>query len=170
MTPSTPDPTPRDNEPSASPDTDAADPLGRGGEESLRAHLVAQADVARRKHGFLTPPGLDAFLADRDCVRYPTRLLFEFGELASHQFAQPDLDPQNPSTGRVLYLRPVLQAHPDWLVLAVVYMIPVINYGSIITDDHCLLYGSTLLGLTEEAFYEQVCAMADQAGIEKPPE
>jgi hypothetical protein len=124
------------------------------GQASLREHLLAQAVVAHHKHAPLTAEGLRALLRDPECVRHPVRLVFEFGEMAMHQFAQPDVDWRNTDEdGRVLYLRPLLADRPDLLPLAVAYLIPLINYGEIITDEHCLLYGATLLGLMEVEYY-----------------
>lgn len=66
---------------------------------------------------------------------------------ATHQFAQPDTDGHNTEQdGRVLCLHPSLRDRPDLIPLAVVYMIPVINYGDLLTDEHCRLYGATVLG------------------------
>ena len=145
----------------------SADELAKLGEDSLRDHIAAQALVAHHKHAPLTFAGLDALLADPECLRHPTRLVFEFGEMAGHQFAEPDVDQRNrEQDGRVLYLRPLLRDRPDLAVLAVAYMIPVINYGGIITDEHCLRYGATLLGMMEEEFYAAICRMADFAGAE----
>ena len=139
------------------------------GQQSLREHLLAQAAVAHRKHAPLTFETLDALLLDPECLRHPTRLVFEFGEMARHQFAQPDRDWRAPDEhGRVLYLRPKLRERPDLVPLAVAYMIPVINYGEIISDEHCLLYGATLLGLTEDRFYQEICALADWSGAQAP--
>jgi hypothetical protein len=141
--------------------------LAASAQASLREHVAAQAWVARQKHGPITPDTLDSLLGDPSCLRYPTRLVFEFGEMALHQFAQPDLDPRDPErNGRVLYLRPKLRDRPGSVVQAVAYMIPLINYGEVISDEHCLLYGATLLGLTEEEYYRQMCALADWAGAE----
>ena len=137
------------------------------GQRSLREHLVAQAIVAHQKHGPLTADKLDALLHDPDCLRHPVRLVFELGEMALHQFAQPDLDWRNTDQdGRVLYVRPLLRDRPDLLPLAVAYMIPVINYGDVINDEHCLLYGATLLGMMEGEYYEKLDALADFVGAE----
>lgn len=137
------------------------------GQDSLRGHLVAQAAVAHQKHGPLTFDKLEALLHDPGCVRYPTRLLFEFGEMARHQFAQPDVDWRNAETNaRVLYLRPMLRERPELVLLAVAYMIPLINYGDIISDEHCLCYGATLLGRMEDEYYRQMCDLADWVGAE----
>ena len=137
------------------------------GQQSLREHLVAQAIVAHQKHGLLTADKLDAVLHDPDCLRHPVRLVFEFGEMAMHQFAQPDIDWRNTEQdGRVLYVRPLLRDRPDLLPPAVAYMIPLINYGDIISDEHCLCYGATLLGMMEEEFYQQICELAELVGAE----
>jgi hypothetical protein len=140
------------------------------GRESLREHLLAQAIVAHQKHGPLTAEKLDAFLKDPACLRHPVRLVFEFGQMAMHQFAEPDIDWRNvdwrnvEQDGRVLYVRPALRERPDLLPLAVAYMVPLINYGQIVSDEHCLLYGAALLGLMEEEYYEKLCALADWVG------
>jgi hypothetical protein len=137
------------------------------GQESLHDHLLAQAVVAHQKHGPLTAEKLDALLHDPDCLRYPVRLVFEYGEMAMHQFAQPDIDWRDTEqSGRVLYLRPILRDRPDLILLAVAYMIPLINYGDIITDEHCLFYGATLLCLLKDEYYQQICALADFIGAE----
>lgn len=137
------------------------------GQQSLREHLVAQAVVAHQKHGPLTAGKLDALLHDPDCLRHPVRLVFEFGEMAMHQFAQPDVDWRNTKQGgRVLYLRPRLREHSELLPLAVAYMIPLINYGDIITDGHCLTYGATVFGMMEEEYYTRVCELGDLVGAD----
>ena len=135
------------------------------GQQSLREHLVAQAIVAHQKYGPLTVDKLDALLHDPECLRHPVRIVFEFGEMAMHQFAQPDIDWRNTEQdGRVLYLRPLLRERLDLLPLAVAYMIPLINYGDTITDEHCLLYGATLMGMVETEYYGKLCVMADAVG------
>ncbi len=140
------------------------------GQDSLRQRLLEQATLAHQKHAPLTPANLEALLADPACTRYPTRLVFEFGEMARHQFADIDLDYDCPEEDRrVLFLRPNLRDRPDLAALAVAYMLPVINYGDVINDELCRLFGATLLGLMEEEFYRQICALADFAGCAPAP-
>lgn len=137
------------------------------GQQSLREHIVAQAVVAHHKHGPVTLDKLEVLLTDPECLRHPTRLVFEFGEMAMHQFAQPDIDWRNTELdGRILYLRPLLRDRPDLAVFAVAYMIPLINYGDIISDEHCVRYGATLLGMMEGEFYDAICQLADFVGAE----
>jgi hypothetical protein len=136
--------------------------LAQLGEDSLKARLLEQAISAHQKHGPISLAKLEILLTDPECVRYPTRTVFGVGDMAMHQFAQPGVDDRNlERNGRVLYLRPALRDRPELIVPAVAYMIPVINYGDLIRDEHCLLYGAALLGLMEEEFYDHICAVAD---------
>ena len=34
------------------------------------------------------------------------------------------------------------------------------------SDEHCLLYGATLLGMIEEEYYAKLCALSDFLGAE----
>lgn len=139
------------------------------GEDSLILRLREQGQEAREKHGALSPSNIETVLSDIDCVRYPTRLVLEFGEMAMHQFAHPDADIRDESgQGRVIYIRPILGKRPDLMALAVSYMIPVINYGDkMIGDEHCQVYGAALMGMTEEIYYKAICDLADYVGAEE---
>lgn len=145
----------------------SATDLAKVAEESLHQRLLEQAIFAHRKHGPLTEESLERLLQDPDCVRHKTRIVYEYGEMAPHQFAQPDLDPRSADgRGRILYIRPGLRSRPLDVAVAVAYMLPVVNYGEVVGDEGCLLYGATLLGLTTDEFYARVCALADSLGSE----
>ena len=133
------------------------------GEDSLKNRLHDQALEARERHGKFSPGNLETVLNDRDTVRHPTRLVLEYGEMGMHQFAQPEKDVRNPD-GVMLYLRPALGQRPDLICLAVSYMIPIINYGPIISDEHAIEYGSTLMGMDHDTYYNSICELADFSG------
>jgi len=137
------------------------------GHDSLKTRLKEQGEAARLKHGVLSPGNLETILTDPDCLRYPTRLVLEFGEMGMHQFAQPDLDLRDETgQGRVLYLRPILGKRPDLLALAVSYMIPVINYGEMVRDDHCQIYGAAIMNMDPDIYFQAICELADYVGAE----
>ncbi|MBI5155543.1 hypothetical protein HZA57_09930 [Candidatus Poribacteria bacterium] len=145
-----------------------ADELAAEGERTLMLHLLDSALAARARFGELTYANLTNLLEDTNLVRFPVRLVFEYGEMAFHQFAQPEPDYRNPGGGLILYLRPALAERADLVPFAVAYMIPVINYGEdLIRDEHCLAYGAALFGLSEDAYYERICEVADYAGAEE---
>jgi hypothetical protein len=135
--------------------------LARLGETGLREHLVDTGIRAHAVYAPITGANLDRLLEDRDLVRYPVRLAFEMGTLAGHQFAQPEPE----AGGVVLYLHPSLKGRDHDVALAVAYFLPLINYGELINDDHCLIYGATLHGLTVDQYFSRLCGIADSLNI-----
>jgi hypothetical protein len=75
---------------------------------------------------------------NRFCLncRHPVKLVFENGSMAPHQFAHPEIDGESFK----LYVHPQLKHNAEMLAQAVAYFIPVMNYGSLINDGHCLVY------------------------------
>ena len=139
--------------------------LARLGEEGLRAHLV---DTAMRAHSMFAPvlgENLLRLLDDRNLVRYPVRIAYELGSMAPHQFGQPEPE----DGGVVLYLHPQLEPVPLDAAFAVAYFLPLINYGQLINDDHCLLYGATLHGLMLDQYFSELCRIADSIGVPERP-
>ncbi len=140
----------------------------REGEDSLLAHILEKGIAANAKYPELNMDSMESFLQDTDCVRYPTRIVFEYGaEMAPHQFAQPEKDfrADHPHA-KVLYLRPALKTQERMSIAAIAYMLPLLNYGDIIRDEHCLVFASALLGITEDACYSLICEVADFVGSE----
>jgi hypothetical protein len=135
--------------------------LARLGEESLRTHMVDMAIVAHAKYVPLTSESLAAFLDDRNNVRYPVEIVYDIGSMAPHQFAQPEPD----GDGYKLYLHPELKGMDGDVAMAIAYFIPVINFGDLVNDEHCLLYGATLSGLTADEYYGELCRIADSMGV-----
>lgn len=153
------------------PEPDEREPardLAEESERALLAHLLDRALFARRKYGSITNEVLGDFLRDPECLRHPTRLIFERGGMEAHQFAQPEEDPRDPEGRRkVLYVDPELRRHPELLPLAVAYFVPVLELGEEFVDDrHCTEYGAALFGMAEKEYYERICRLADILGRE----
>lgn len=139
--------------------------LARLGEDSLREHLVETAILAHQQYAPVAGPALGRLLEDRHFVRHPVRLAFELGSMAPHQFAQPE-----PETGGyVLYVHPGIEQNSGDVACAVAYFLPLINYGGFINDEHCLIYGATLLGSTARQYYKKLCHLADSLGAASHP-
>ena len=134
--------------------------LARLGEDSLREHLVDTAIVAHQPHAPLAGQQPHPLPNHRNLVRHPVRLVFEIGSMAGHQFAQPEPD----DDGFKLSVHPDLRNSGTDLAMAVAYFVPVMNYGSLINDDHCLIYGATLFGMTLDAYYAELCRIASNIG------
>jgi hypothetical protein len=48
-----------------------------------------------------------------------------------------------------------------WLVL---YQLVALNYGEFASADDAETFGAAALGLTRDAYYEELCKMADELG------
>jgi len=135
--------------------------LARLGEESLRSHLVDMAIAAHCRYAPFSSGLLESFLGDRNHVRHPVQLVYARDAMAPHQFAQPERE----GDGFILYLHPSLEGNETDIALAVAYFVPVINFGQLVDDDICLLYGATLSGITSDSYYAELCRIADSIGL-----
>lgn len=139
------------------------------GESSFNTALCEHARFAaqralRKLGGVLTVQNLHLFLSDRDCVRYPTTIVFDREGLDGHQFAQPVHGVSKKGIQCELHVDPRLKNLPDALYLVVAYMTAVINYGDAVTPDIAEMTGALLTGMTQETFYIKLCEIADSIG------
>ncbi len=89
----------------------------------------AVARARKRLNGPLTARNLQVFLSERECLRYPTSIVFDRSGLEPHQFAQPLHSASKKGVQCELHVDPKLKEMPDMLYLVVEYMTAVINYG-----------------------------------------
>ena len=144
------------------------DELVAEGQNALAHHMMEKARLARERYGPLSMQNIYSVLKDPDLLRHPVRLVFEYGEISFHQFAQPAPDPRDPSNGFCIYLRPCLKEMTKEVPFAVAYMIPVINYGEeMVTDELCLQFGASLLDMSEEDYYTALCTLAEEVGADE---
>jgi hypothetical protein len=143
----------------AGSETVAAETAAR---EAFRSHLAEKAAAARLKHGlYIDVETVETMLADRDVVRWPTRLAFAADPLEPGEFAWPQPIGPDPADGYRLVIHPNFAGQPENLPLLVAYHIPTINYGPIVEAADAELYGATLLGLDVETYYRALCELAD---------
>jgi len=121
----------------------------------------AAARARARLAAPLSAHNLQRFLSDGECLRYPTRLVFDRDHLEPCQFAQRVFSSSKEGLLCELHIDPQLQNRPDALYLAVAYMAAVINYGDAATPELAEMLGALLTGLDHEAFYDKICAIAD---------
>jgi hypothetical protein len=138
--------------------------LARMGKDSLQAHLVESATQAHIKYRALRQNQLYAFLSDADFVRFPVRLNFNREALAPHQFGQPEPDPGLSSKAYILTLHPRIREEEQMIRQAIAFFVPIMNFGTLVTEDLALLYGATLTGMPVDKFYKALCHIADFIG------
>lgn len=131
-------------------------------QQALHEHCRAKASDARLRHGMLIDyPAMRKILDDRSIVRYPCGLRFDATPLRKGEFACLEPLGEHPGAGFCLFVHPHFQDQPDLLPLLIAYYIPSINYGDVAGHIEAEIFGSTLLGLEREHYYETLCAAAD---------
>ncbi len=129
---------------------------------ALFEHARYAAQRARKRLGApLNAHNLHIFLTDTECLRYPTRIVFDRNNLEPHQFAHPMHIATKQGLMCELHVDPRLNDTPELLYLVVAYMAAVINYGEAATPELAEMQGALLTGIDQEAFYEKICAIAD---------
>lgn len=139
--------------------------LAREASHQLQQHMSTLSRDCLAKHGELNSNNLESFLMDRDCVRHPTRIVFDNTKLGSHQFAQPEWELKENEQGFVLYLHSALKDDPKRIILAVSYMLSIINYGEVVEDKHCALFGSAITGIPLAQYVDQIIELADSLNL-----
>lgn len=133
--------------------------LKRHGHEALRQHVLHIAHLGRERHGPIDgPEALARLLADRDCVRFETRLAFDAAPLPPGLFADAV---QAEDQRFTLYVHPVFRDRPEDLPWLVAYHVPSICYGRMASCDDAEAFGAALLGVSTEVYYQRVCALAE---------
>ena len=129
---------------------------------ALRDHLAEKARTARAKHGFYIDFGtITKILSDSTLVRYPTGIRFDASSLVPGEFAAAVPLGDHPSKGFCIFIHPSLQNRQDLLPYVIAYHIPPINYADMASPEDCECFGATLLGITEDDYYNTLCDIAD---------
>jgi len=141
-------------------------PSEKESKESLVAHASQKAWEARQVYGD-GDPGMDlkkfeVLLQDRKFIRYPTTLQFDSSLLEEGEaaFAQP-LEEGNPKAGYVIAVHPSLQHDEASAVMVAAYQLVLINYGDIADHEAAEHFGSILMGMDVESYYQKMCNITD---------
>jgi hypothetical protein len=140
-----------------------ATPSSAGARESLAAHVAVRGAEIRAKYGpRIGWAELQRLLADRDCVRYPCELTFDATALEENEMAHPVPKGERPEDGFVLCVHPYFALAPDRVPAIALYQLVLVNYGVFAAPEDAEAFGAAVLGLTVDAYYEQLCALADE--------
>jgi hypothetical protein len=130
--------------------------------QSLTAHVAERGGQIRAKYGpSIGWNELLRILQDRSCVRYPCEIVFDQKLLLPGEFAHPIANGEDPSAGFVIYVHPFYSAHLDQLPFLVFYQLVLVNYGSFASASDAETFAARALGLSEDCYYRQLCALAD---------
>lgn len=132
------------------------------GLDALRAHVVEKALEARASHGpDLTGDRMHALVEDRAVVRFRASVVFDAAPLRPGEFGWAMPLGDRPHEGFALVLHPSLESRPDDWPLCAAYHLVTINYLDVATSAEAEAFGAALFGMSVEAYYERLCAIAD---------
>ncbi len=130
--------------------------------EALRGHVSMKAHAARELYGTIDRPTLELILNDPEVTRWPTSIVFDSESLRAGEFGFATPVPGSPVGAWQITLHPRYSGDDSAVVMLAVYHMVSINYGEIATHEEAEEFGATLLGLSEEDYYTEVCALADR--------
>lgn len=129
---------------------------------SLESHAAKEATrVCRFLGGGLNDKNLLRYLSEPQCLRYPTTLVFDGAALEPQQFADIEMVGDGERRACLLHMRPCYEGRTADLPYLVAYMSASIDYGIAASAELSLKHGASLMGLSEDDYYEHICAIVD---------
>jgi hypothetical protein len=140
---------------------------------SFIRHSSELAKQIREKFGTnIDYPILQEIMTNRKYVRYETKILFDSSQVESGLFANTQSKQVNPDETMEEYDQApdmeyeiVLHEHfknnPEQIVPLILYQIPVINYGDMATYEQSETFGSAVMGMDQEEYYQLICKLVD---------
>lgn len=133
--------------------------------ETLAATAAAYGQVIRRKYGPLIDwRALQSLLEDRECARYQCDVRFDADLLLPGEFGHTRPRGLRPEEGFTIYVHPQFADRPAVLPHIVLHQLCTVNFGATASAEHAEMLGSTALGLSPEAYFRQLCELADEVG------
>jgi hypothetical protein len=131
--------------------------------ESLTAHAAGKGAEIHRKYGPRIGWGeLLQILGDRSLVRYPCEVVFDAGPLLEGEFAHPLPRGDRPEDGFFIHVHPCFMLDLNRVPWLVLYQLVLVNYGEFASADDAESFGANALGISREAYYQELCQLADQ--------
>ena len=129
---------------------------------SVSLHASEKAKEIRSRYGpEIDYPAVLRMLDDRKSIRYPVTIRFVSEGIEPGMFARTDPVSENPDDGYVISLHSRFEDRPDVLPALVLYQAVLVNYGDLATANDAELFGSGILGMDRDAYYEQIAALTD---------
>lgn len=121
--------------------------------EGLENHILMVAEKAVSKHGQID--SLDTFvdvLNNREVVRFPTAIDFNDHVLENNKCSKLDKVSDGNDECYCIILHPLFKNRDKDIIALALYQIVTINYGKIAKEKEALLFGSSVLGISEEEY------------------
>lgn len=131
--------------------------------QSLNAHVASKGAEIREKYGpHIGWHELAQILNDRSCVRYPCEIVFDTAPLQPGELAYPMARGERPDAGFTLCVHPFMMMRLEKVPHVVLYQLVLVNYGEFASAEDAETFGANILGLSNDAYYQTLCALADE--------
>lgn len=131
--------------------------------QCLTANLAAKAAEVRHKYGpDIGWNELQKLLQDREFAPFPCEIRFDAEPLLPGEFGHPVPNGPNREQGFIIYLHPLYATQLPRVPYLVLHQLVLINYGDSATADDAETFGSLVLGLSKQAYYEALCELSGQ--------
>lgn len=129
---------------------------------AVSRHAIEKANDIRARYGpVIDYPVVLRILEDRKCIRYPVEIQFVSDGIDHGLFAITEPQSENPDDGYVISLHQRFKDQPDVLPALILYQTVLVNYGDLATAEDAELFGSTVLGLDRDTYYDQIVSTTD---------
>jgi hypothetical protein len=133
--------------------------------DSLSDQMAAQARVIWEKYGpEIGWNELLQLLGDRKCVRYPCEIRFDATPLLAGEFAHAEAKSGKSEDGFTIYVHPCYADQLARVSYLVLHQLVLVNYGSAATAEDAETFGSSVLGLSKDQYYNALCELSEQIG------
>jgi hypothetical protein len=131
--------------------------------QSLNAHVAGKGAEVFEKYGpQIGWKELQQILKDEACVRYPCEVVFDSAGLQPGELAHPAPKGDQPGAGFTMFVHPLFLTQLAQVPAIVLYQLVLVNYGEFASSDDAETFGARALGLGKEAYYAQLCELADE--------
>ena len=153
-------------------------------EEEIRramlAHIRQKTDEIKVKYGFINYAVLEQILLDRKFVRFPVSIRFDSKVIESGMYSLtesrlensadvPDEDDaeyvKEPERVYEIIMHENFQGNETQLLPLILYQLPIINYGNMANHEVAEVFGSELLRMDQEAYYQLICELTDSIPV-----
>jgi len=150
-------------------------------QSAVSEHVLGRARMIYEKYGpKIDYPVLLNILGDRDAVRFPVGIAFDSSRLDPGMFAiaepvrkdAPEDDEEAEyreyaelADEYVIVVHEHFKGQSDLLPSLVLYHLVTVNYGDMATGNDAEVFGANVLGIDQEAYYAQLCDLADQIPV-----
>lgn len=129
---------------------------------AITKHAIEKANEIRTRYGpVIDYPSILHILDDRRCIRYPTKIQFVNDGIEEGLFAKTEPLSDNPDDGYIISLHHIFEDQVDILPALILYQSVLVNYGDLATAIDAEFFGSTVLGIERDSYYNQIVSLTD---------